>query len=500
MFAKLLVANRGEIAVRVIRACRDAGIRTVAVYSDADREALHVRLADEAYPIGPAPAAQSYLAIDRLIDVARRAGAQAVHPGYGFLAENARFAEACRAAGLTFVGPPPEAIAAMGDKTAARRTAATCGVPLVPGTREPVGSDDEAARAARELGYPVMIKATLGGGGKGMRLVANPGELGAALRLARSEAASAFGDAGVYLEKTLAEPRHIEIQVLADADGHVVHLGERECSIQRRHQKLVEEAPSPLVDPPLRRAMGEAACRLVAAVGYRNAGTVEFLVDAERRFYFLEVNTRLQVEHPVTELVTGLDLVREQLRLAAGEPLGYTQGDVIARGWAIECRISAEDPAAHFRPSPGRITAWRPPAGPWVRVDAGVYEGAEVPIHYDPLMAKLIVWGRDRGDAIRRMAGALAEFGVAGVRTTIPFHAAVMVHPDFVAGRLSTAFVERMGSGLVPRPDPARARVAMIAAALHAYRQAGRAWRSAVAPGPSAWALAARPRVPRVPR
>jgi len=492
-FGKVLIANRGEIAVRVIRACREVGIATVAVFSDADRDALHVQVADEAYPIGPPPSRQSYLVIDRLIATARACGADAVHPGYGFLAENARFAEACRAAGLTFIGPPPAAIAVMGDKTAARRAAEACGVPRVPGTREPVGSDEEAARVAGELGYPVMIKAALGGGGKGMRLVASPGDLGAGLRLARSEAASAFGDGAVYLEKAIVEPRHIEVQVLADAHGKVVHLGERECSIQRRHQKLIEESPSPGVDAALRSQMGAAACRLVGSVGYQNAGTVEFLVDAERRFYFLEVNTRLQVEHPVTELVTGIDLVREQLRLAAGEELGYTQEDVTARGWAIECRISAEDPAANFMPSPGRITAWRPPAGPWVRVDAGVYEGAEVPLHYDPLVAKLIVWGRDRPEAIRRAASALAEFGVAGVRTTIPFHAAVMRRPDFVEGRLSTAFVERMFGGEARRGTPAPSRVAVIAAALSAYRQAGEISPSLPVTGPSPWAISTRP-------
>jgi acetyl-CoA carboxylase biotin carboxylase subunit len=491
--AKVLVANRGEIAVRVIRACREAGLRAAAVYSEADRDGLHVRLADEAYPIGPPPAAHSYLAIDRIVEVARRAGADAVHPGYGFLAESAAFAQACLAAGLVFVGPPPEAIAAMGDKTAARRIADRVGVPLVPGTREPLGSDEEAGRVARELGYPVMIKAAMGGGGKGMRLVASPADLGSALRLARSEATSAFGDGAVYLEKAIAEPRHVEIQVLADAHGAVIHLGERECSIQRRHQKLIEEAPSPLLDPPLRQAMGEAACRLVAAAGYRNAGTVEFLVDAERSFYFLEVNTRLQVEHPVTEFVTGIDLVREQLRLAAGEPLGYGQAAVTARGWAIECRISAEDPAAHFRPSPGRIGVWRPPGGPWVRLDSGVEAGSEVPIHYDPLMAKLIVWGRDRGEAICRMAAALADFAVSGVRTTIPFHRTVMADPGFVAGRLSTAFVERLGAGRRPAPDPARARAAVVAAALHAQRRESARTLVLPAAGPSPWALAGRP-------
>jgi acetyl-CoA carboxylase biotin carboxylase subunit len=494
VFGKLLIANRGEIAVRVIRACREAGIRSAAVFSEVDRDALHVRMADEAYPIGPAPAAQSYLAIERVVEAARRSGAEAVHPGYGFLSERAAFAEACGAAGLTFVGPPPAAIAAMGDKTAARRAALAAGVPVVPGTREPVGSDAEAHRAARELGYPVMIKAAMGGGGKGMRRVADPAELDSALRLARSEAGSAFGDPAVYLEKALVEPRHVEIQILADAHGQVVHLGERECSIQRRHQKLVEEAPSPLLDPALRAEMGEAACRLAASVGYQNAGTVEFLVDADRRFYFLEVNTRLQVEHPVTELVTGIDLVREQLRLAAGEKLGYAQGEVDARGWAIECRISAEDPAANFMPSPGRITAWRAPAGPWVRVDAGVDAGATVPLEYDPLMAKLIVWGPDRDEAARRLARALDEFAVTGVRTTLPFHRAVVRHPDFLAGRLSTAFIERAfpaGLGL-PAGSPGRARVAAIAAALRA-RDEAQAPVPPAASGPSAWALAGRP-------
>ena len=493
MFSKVLIANRGEIAVRVIRACRDAGIRTAAVFSEADREALHVRLADEAHPIGPPAAGQSYLVIDRLVDVARRMGAEAVHPGYGFLSENARFAEACRAAGLVFIGPPPAAIARMGDKTTARRAAMDAGVPVVPGTADPVSSDEEALRAARDLGFPVLIKAARGGGGKGMRVVTAPEDLASAMRLARSEATSAFGDGAVYLEKAILEPRHVEIQILADAHGAVLHLGERECSIQRRYQKVIEESPSSAMTPAIRAEMGAAACRLMASAGYQNAGTVEFLLAPDGRFYFLEVNTRLQVEHPVTELVTGIDLVREQLRVASGERLGYAQGDVRSRGWAIECRISAEDPSAGFIPSPGRIAAWRPPGGPWVRVDAGVYEGGEVSLHYDPLMAKLIVWGGDREEAVDRMSRALDEFSVAGVKTTIPFHRAVMRHPDFRAGHLSTAFVDRaLGGGrALPAPSPARARAAAVAVALRS-----RAAVPAPAPaldGPSRWTLASRP-------
>jgi len=493
MFGKILIANRGEIAVRVIRACRDAGIRTVAVFSEADRDALHVRLADEAHPIGPPPASESYLVIDRLVDVARRTAAEAVHPGYGFLSENARFAEACWAAGLVFIGPPPAAIARMGDKTAARRAAMEAGVPVVPGTVDPVSSDDEARRAARDLGFPVLIKAARGGGGKGMRVVATSEELPSAMRLARSEATSAFGDGAVYIEKAIVEPRHVEIQILADAHGQVIHLGERECSIQRRHQKLIEESPSPAVHPDLRADMGAAACRLMASAGYQNAGTVEFLLAPDGRFYFLEVNTRLQVEHPVTELVTGLDLVREQLRIAAGERLGYGQADVRARGWAIECRISAEDPALGFIPSPGRVVTWRPPGGSWVRLDAGVHEGGEVPLHYDPLMAKLIVWGGSREEAARRMGRALDEFTVAGVKTTIPFHRAVMRDPDFLAGRLSTAYVERAfgGGRELGAPSAMRARAAAVAVALRA--------RAPVpdlrppADGPSRWSMASRP-------
>ncbi|HSF04886.1 MAG TPA: acetyl-CoA carboxylase biotin carboxylase subunit [Methylomirabilota bacterium] len=470
--AKVLVANRGEIAVRVIRACRELGLGTVAVFSEADREALHVLMADEAYPIGPAPAGESYLVIERIIRVAKAAGADALHPGYGFLAENAAFAEACAAAGLTFVGPPPAAIRAMGDKTAARRLARRLGVPTVPGTLEPLTSDEDVRRAARELGFPVMIKAALGGGGKGMRLVPRAEELGPALRLARSEAGSAFGDASVYLERAIVEPRHIEVQVMADAHGNVVHLGERECSIQRRHQKLVEECPSPVVDAGLRERLGEAACRVVREAGYVNAGTVEFLVDAEGSVYFLEMNTRLQVEHPVTELVTGRDLVCDQLRIAAGEPLGYTQDDVSWRGAAIECRINAEDPFAGWLPSPGTITALKTPGGPGVREDSGVYEGYTVPRYYDTLLAKLVVWGPDRSAAIDRMTRALAEYRIVGVRTTIPVLERIVSHPDFRTGRISTAFLDRVLPELVPAPGRL-APIALIAAVLARYEGLG---------------------------
>jgi acetyl-CoA carboxylase, biotin carboxylase subunit len=493
---KLLVANRGEIAVRVIRACREQGIATVAVYSDADREALHVLMADEAYAIGPAPAPESYLVIDRIVEVARRAGADGIHPGYGFLAENPRFAEACAAAGLTFVGPPAAAIRAMGDKTAARRIARELGVPMVPGTLEPLAGEEEAREAAHRIGFPVMLKAAMGGGGKGMRLVRTETEMAEALRAARSEAGAAFGDAAVYLERAVVEPRHVEIQVLADAHGGIVHLGERECSIQRRHQKLIEEAPSPVVDAALRERMGEAACRIARAAGYVNAGTVEFLVDADRAFYFLEVNTRLQVEHPVTEMVTGIDLVREQLRIAAGESLGYSQADVAWRGAAIECRINAEDPFAGWLPSPGTITGLRPATGPWVRDDSGAYQGYTIPRFYDTLIAKLIVWGPDRAAAIDRMARALGEYRIVGVRTTIPVLARTIAHPDFRAGRLSTAFLDRVLPALTSGSDGSGQAVAIVAAVLAEYE---RSRRPAAAPPPvdpslDAWRLALRDR------
>jgi acetyl-CoA carboxylase biotin carboxylase subunit len=497
-FGKVLIANRGEIAVRVIRACRELGIQTVAVFSEADRESLHVLLADEAVPIGPPPAAESYLVIDKLIAAARATGAEAVHPGYGFLAENAKFAQACLDAKLTFIGPPPAAIRAMGDKMAARRVAIKMGVPVVPGTEEPVSDDAEAVRVAERVGYPVMLKAAMGGGGKGMRLVRTPAELTGALRAARSEAGAAFGDAAVYIERYVEEPRHIEIQVLADAHGGVVYLGERECSIQRRHQKLVEESPSPFVTPEMRRRMGEAACQVAAAVGYVNAGTVEFLVDRDRNFYFLEMNTRLQVEHPVTELVTGRDLVRDQLRIAAGEKLGFGQDDVALHGWAIECRVNAEDPFAGFIPSPGKVVGLRAPGGPWVRDDTGVYAGCTIPRFYDTLMAKLIVWGPDRDAAIARMARALGEYTVAGVQTTIPILQRIIAHPDFVAGRLSTGFMERLLAADKPEAAGRHRTIALIAAALTAYERAGRPASAGGAPSapattPGAWRQALRP-------
>jgi acetyl-CoA carboxylase biotin carboxylase subunit len=491
-FRKVLIANRGEIAVRVIRGCREMGIGTVAIFSEADRESLHVMMADEAVPLGPPSPAESYLRIDKLIAAARATGAEAVHPGYGFLAENGDFAEACAEAGLVFIGPPASAIRSMGDKIAARRVASRMDVPMVPGTAHPLADEAEALAAAAEIGYPLMIKAAMGGGGKGMRLVRAPGTLATALRGARSEAQAAFGDSAVYLERYLEEPHHIEIQILADAHGGVVHLGERECSIQRRHQKLIEESPSPFVDADLRQRMGTAACRIAAAVGYANAGTVEFLVDRERRFYFLEMNTRLQVEHPVTELVTGRDLVKEQLRIASGEKLGFTQGDVAMHGWAIECRINAEDPYAGFVPSPGRIAHVRPASGPWVRDDSGVYSGFTVPRFYDTLLAKLIVWGPDRHAAVARMNRALREYSIVGLPTTIPMLQRIIADQEFTAGRLSTQFLDRLLASDHPDRGELHRTAALIAAALAAFDRAGRQSAPA-APGLSRWQQSGRP-------
>jgi acetyl-CoA carboxylase biotin carboxylase subunit len=468
-FGKVLIANRGEIAVRVARACREMGLQVVAVYSEADRLAPHVRLADEAYLIGPAPAVDSYLCIDRILEAARRSRAEAVHPGYGFLAERADFARACEEAGLVFIGPGSDTITLMGEKTSARRAAVEAGVPVVPGTLEPVSDAAALRREAEAIGFPVMLKAAAGGGGKGMRLVASAAELARGAERAQSEARSAFGDDRLYLEKAIAGARHIEVQVLADAHGNAVHLFERECSIQRRHQKIVEESPSPFVTAELRARMGELAVGLVKRIGYVNAGTLEFLVDRERRPYFLEMNTRIQVEHPVTEMVTGQDLVKLQIRVAQGEPLPFTQDALSQRGHAIECRVYAEDPDQGFMPSPGRILALRRPGGPGVRDDSGVEAGEDVKIHYDSLISKVIAHGADRAEAIARMRRALAEYRVLGIRTTLPFLERVLAHPAFVAGEVDTSFVERVFA----ETDRSRRRpleVALAAAAIGAYR------------------------------
>ncbi len=443
MFSKVLIANRGEIAVRIIRACRELGIRTVAVFSQADAEALHVQLADEAVCIGPPQAIQSYLKVASIISAAEITGAEAIHPGYGFLAENPRFAEVCEGCGIQFIGPPTASIQMMGDKAAARRMAASLGVPVLPGSHHPVRDLEEAKRLAREIGYPLIIKASAGGGGKGMRVVAVPEALESALATAAAEAAAAFGDAAVYLERFLPDPRHVEIQILMDAHGRGVHLGERDCSIQRRHQKLLEEAPSPALTDALRQAMGQAALSVAEAAGYRNAGTVEFLVDERGNFFFMEMNTRIQVEHPVTEMVTGLDLVKAQVRIAAGEPLPVTQADVRLDGHSLECRINAEDPD-RFLPSPGRLTNFRAPGGPGVRVDTHAYVGYVIPPYYDSLLGKVIVHGHDRDEAVARMQRALDEMLIQGVQTTIAFHQKVLRNPEFLAGRTSTRFLERL--------------------------------------------------------
>ena len=438
----VLVANRGEIAVRIIRCCREMGIRSVAVFSDADRTMPHVTLADEAYRLGPAPSRESYLAMDRILDAARAASVDAIHPGYGFLAENAEFAERVAAAGFLWVGPPASAIRAMGDKTAARALMRSAGVPTVPGTDGPVESADEARAFCAQAGYPVLIKAAAGGGGKGMRIVRNPEELPSLLEHARSEARSAFGDARVYIEKYLEEPRHIEFQILADAEGNTVHLGERECTIQRRHQKVVEETPSVFLDETLRSRMAETAITAARACGYVNAGTIEFLVDRNRHFYFLEMNTRLQVEHPVTELRTGIDLVKAQLEIASGMPLPFRQQDILFRGHAIECRICAEDPLNGFLPSTGTLTRLKAPGGPGIREDRGVEQGGEVSVYYDSLIAKLVAWGSDREMALARMGRALGEYVIEGVATNIPVCEFVVHHPLFQKGTFDTGFLQ----------------------------------------------------------
>ncbi len=444
MFKKILIVNRGEIAVRVIRACRELGIATVAVYSDVDRAALHVRKADEAYHIGPAPAAESYLRVDKILSVARRSGAEAIHPGYGFLSENAKFAQACMDSGVKFIGPSPAAMNMMGSKTRARQEMEKAGVPFVPGTSRGLESAAEGEEVAERIGYPVMLKAAAGGGGKGMRLVHNREELRSALEAAQSEAQRSFGDSEVYVEKAIVNPRHIEMQVLADEHGNTVWLGERECSIQRRHQKVLEEAPSPVVDAEMRGRMGEVAVRVARAANYTNAGTVEFLVDERKNFYFLEMNTRLQVEHPVTELITGLDLVHLQIRIANGEKLPFTQGDLRIHGHAIECRIYAEDPDNNYFPSPGKIALLAAPSGPGIRHDSGMYEGWTVPLDYDPLLAKLVGYGTDREQAIMRLRRALHEYFVAGIKTNISLFQRILQDADFQAGKLDTGYLDRL--------------------------------------------------------
>jgi acetyl-CoA carboxylase biotin carboxylase subunit len=497
VFQKILIANRGEIAVRVLRACRELGIRSVVVFSEADRKSLHARYADEAHCIGPAPARESYLDIDKVVEVARKSDAQAIHPGYGFLAENPRFAERCEKERIQLIGPSAHAMRTMGSKTLARQTVQAAGVPVVPGTLEPIATDSEVARFAKEIGFPVMLKATAGGGGKGMRLVREESELSSFLRMAKSEAKSAFGDDSVYIEKYIENPRHIEIQILGDRYGNYVHLGERECSIQRRHQKVIEESPSVIVTPEVREAMGKVAIEAARAVKYEGAGTCEFLMDRNRNYYFLEMNTRLQVEHPVTEMVTGIDIVKEQIRVAAGEKLSIRQEDVRQTGHSIECRIYAEDPDRNFIPCPGMITSLRVPGGPGVRDDSGVYAGFEIPIHYDPIISKLVTWGKDREEAIARMRRALSVYVVTGVKTTVPFHIRVMRNRHFIEGNFDTNFIDQVFFREEQQRPLEHQEMALITAAIQAYReermraltrQAG----DANGPG-SMWKYAARP-------
>jgi len=497
MFRKILIANRGEIAVRIIRSCRELGISPVAVYSEADADSIHVPLADEAVCIGPAPSTDSYLNIPAIVAAAARTKAEAVHPGYGFLAENVDFARAVVAAGLTFIGPTPEAMEVMGSKTSGSRAAIEAEVEIVPGTVEPLSSFAEASETAKKFGFPVMLKAAAGGGGKGMRLVRSPEELLSAFETAQNEAAAAFGDSSLYLEKAVERPRHIEIQIFADAHGNIVHLGERECSIQRRHQKVIEECPSPINDPDLRRRMGEAALKIARAVDYTGAGTVEFLLaDATREFYFLEMNTRLQVEHPVTELVTGFDLVREQFSVAAGNELSFAQKDVQWLGHAIECRIYAEDPENNFLPSPGKITYLKEPAGPGIRIDSGVRLHSEVSIHYDPMIAKLAVWGRTRQEAVDRLRRAVDEYEVLGITTTLPFFREIVRDEEFIGARLDTGFIDRFNErkASVPpaQPQTSDSDMALIAAALHYGKLSRQASQANVAQASNRWKMSGR--------
>ena len=502
MFKRILVANRGEIAVRIIRACREMGIESVAVFSDVDRRALHVRKADHAYHIGPATASESYLNIDKILEVAKCSGAEAIHPGYGFLSENARFARACRDAGVKFIGPSPESMEMMGSKTRARQSMKKAGVPFVPGSEKGM-EYDATAKIAAEIGYPVMLKATAGGGGKGMRLVHKPEDLRSAFENARSESQRAFGDDEVYIEKAIINPRHIEMQVFGDEHGNIVFLGERECSVQRRHQKVLEEAPSPIIDSDMRRRMGEVAVRVAKAAGYQNAGTVEFLVDQDKNFYFLEMNTRLQVEHPVTEFITGIDLVHLQFRVAAGDPLPFKQEDITIRGHAIECRVYAEDPDNNFFPSPGQITRLISPSGPGIRLDSGMYEGWTVPVEYDPLLAKLVGYGETREQAMQRLERALFEYFVGGIKTNILLFRRILKDPDFRAGKIDTGFLDRLLAIEAVHTDTRRELIAVVAAGILATMDpkqtfAGEAGLPAPANGkavqaePSNWRQAAR--------
>src|SRR5882762_2286267 len=469
MFKKILIANRGEIAVRILRACRELGIRTAVVFSEVDRKSLHVRLADEAYLIGPAASRESYLRIDKIMDVVKRAGCDAIHPGYGFLAENAALPRACAEAGITFIGPSAEAMEALGAKTAGRQLARRAEVPTVPGTNDPIEDPQQAQELARNMGYPVLLKAVAGGGGKGMRLVTRDAEFAAGFREAASEALNAFGNASLYLEKYLEKPRHIEIQILADTHGRVVSLGERECSLQRRHQKVIEEAPSPIMTPELRKRMGDAAVRIARAGGYTNAGTVEFLVDAHYNFYFLEVNTRLQVEHPVTEQVTSLDLVKLQIAIAAGHRLPFAWETITPRGHAMEVRLYAEDPDNNFFPSPGKIISRHAPTGPGIRLDEGVYAGWTVPMDYDPLLGKLIAWGNSREETIARLRRALDEYIIMGIRTNVSLFRRILTVPEFLRGEIHTKWLDELLARPHPPatlPRPGTEEAALIAAAL----------------------------------
>jgi acetyl-CoA carboxylase biotin carboxylase subunit len=470
MFKKILIANRGEITIRIIRSCKEMGVPTVAVYSEADRAALHVRAADEAYCIGPAPSRESYLNQDRILEVAKACGADAIHPGYGFLSENVAFAERCAAAGITFIGPNVKAIRTMGNKTTSRVAVFEMGVPLVPGMRENLQSEAHAVEWAGKIGFPIMMKAASGGGGKGMRMVTRMEDIPGAYRGAKAEAAHAFGDDAVYMERYIENPRHIEIQLLGDQHGNIIYCPERECSIQRRHQKVIEEAPSTLVDPAMRKAMGEAAVKAARAVAYDSAGTVEFIVSGKtKEFFFLEMNTRLQVEHPITEMITGIDLCKEMIRSAAGYELPFKQEDVKLHGHALECRIYAEDPDNRFLPTPGKIIGLRVPGGPWVRDESGMYEGLDVPIHYDPMLSKLVVWGSTRERCINRMLRALSEYAVKGIKTTISFHARILKNPRFLAGDVDTNFIDREFQPQDEHRVKPFEDIALVAAAIKAY-------------------------------